>query len=64
MYKVELEGANDIRFKFKNYDDAYNFMFMAVDNGIRTVSHYDTKEGAFVIDGEAPVKASVVGVEE
>ena len=68
MYRVMFEGSKDEqRFLFDNYDDAFNFASMAVDNG--TFQDYELikkENGAYErsYHEPAPIKVTVVGVEE
>ena len=67
-YKVRLEGSYDGQcFSFRNYDDAFLFASMAVDNGTYQDSHYTTNENGEAIkvwDDPKPIEVRIVGVEE
>lgn len=68
MYRVMFEGSKDEqRFLFNNYDDAFNFASMAVDNG--TFQDYELikkEDGSYERSyyEPAPIKVTVVGVDE
>lgn len=68
-YRVILEGSNERQMlSFRNYDDAFNFASMAVDNGTYQDYHYEEKDGdpfgAKVEEEPHPLKVTVVGVYE
>lgn len=68
-YRVILEGSNDgVRFCFRNYDDAFQFASMAVDNGTYTDWHYerngDDAFGVRVEDEPRPIIVSIQGVDD
>ena len=69
MYRVTFEGSLEgQQFLFRNYDDAFNFASMAVDNGTYQDYHYEEKDGdpfgAKVEEEPHPLKVTVVGVYE
>ena len=66
IYKVELEGASNQDFSFVNYDDALQFVSMAVDHGAVEEYHYDKVEDNHVrvSEGWRPMKATIYSVEE
>ena len=68
-YKVMFEGSNERQlFMFRNYDDAFNFASLAVENGTYQDFHYEaTEEDAFgtkVEEEPRPIRVSVQGVED
>ena len=68
MYKVMFEGSNERQlFLFHNYDDAFNFASLAVENGTYQDYHLITKEdGTFerIEEEPHPLRVSVQGVDE
>lgn len=67
-YKVRLEGSPEGQvFKFRNYDDAFNFASMAVENGTFQDYHFikgDDGETTKVWDDPMPLEVRVVGVDD
>lgn len=67
-YRVKLQGSPDEqRFEFHNYDDAFNFASMAVDNG--TFQDYELikkEDGTYersYFEPE-PIEVTVMGVDD
>lgn len=67
-YRVKLEGSPDgQKFDFPNYDDALNFVSMAVEYGTFQDYTFDyDKDGKAlkVWDDPHPIKVTMMGVEE
>ena len=67
-YRVRLEGSYEGQdFFFTNYDDAFQFASMAVENGTYQDSHWTTDENGDSIkvwDAPKPIEVRIVGVEE
>ena len=67
-YRVRLEGSEDgQRFDFPNYDDALNFVSMAVEYGTYQDFHFITDENGKSVkewDDPKPLEVRMVGVEE
>lgn len=60
-YRVRLEGSPEEQvFRFKNYDDAFNFASMAVDAGTYQDYHFERDEkGESIKIWDNPVKIEV-----
>lgn len=60
-YRVRLEGSPEEQvFRFKNYDDAFNFASMAVDAGTYQDCHFERDEkGESIKIWDDPVKIEV-----
>lgn len=67
-YRVRLEGSEEgQKFDFPNYDDALNFVSMAVEYGTFQDYHWDKDEAGNSIklwDDPKPLEARIVGVKE
>lgn len=67
-YRVRLEGSPEGQvFDFRNYDDAFNFASMAVENGTYRDWHYVEDENGkniVVWDDPKPIEVRVRGVDE
>lgn len=67
-YRVKLEGSPDTQvFKFRNYDDAFNFASMAIENG--TFQDYDfvkdeNGETVKVWHDPMPLEVRIKGVDD
>lgn len=67
MYKVTLSGSyNGQEFRFRNYDDAFNFASMAVEFGTYEERIYKMENGVSYVAPKKPVPVAVtiVGVDE
>lgn len=63
MYKVTLSGSKEgQQFCFHNYDDAFQFASMAIDNGL--YQDYEWSDGTKMWLDPVPVAATIVGVDE
>ena len=67
-YRVRLEGSPDNQvFSFRNYDDAFNFASMAVENGTYQDYHFDKDENGETIkiwDNPMPLEVRIKGVDD
>lgn len=67
-YRVRLEGSYDgQKFDFANYDDALQFVAMAVEHGTYQDYHYIEDENGKSIkewDDPKPIEVRMMGVEE
>ena len=68
MYRVMFEGSQDEqRFLFDNYDDAFNFASMEVDNGkFKDYELIKKEDGTYERSyyEPVPIKVTVVGVDD
>jgi hypothetical protein len=67
-YRVRLEGSYDgQKFDFRNYDDALQFVAMAVEHGTYQDYHYIEDENGKTVkvwDDSKPLQVTMMGVEE
>ena len=62
-YRVSFEGSPDRQsFLFGNYDDAFNFASMAVDNGTYQDFHYIGEQK--IEELPHPIRVSIQGVDD